>query len=202
MLSRNGANSISTGSGLTNGAQHTIRGVGIISGIFSNEGAFAADVAGKSLSLYGSYNPLSFNKGVLQARNGGDLILGSNIDNSGGIISALMGSQVILVGGRNENSISNGMLVAEDGGRIVLRDLVKGSAILTSRGSGVLELAGGTLAGHDLKLQSRLTVTSGSLQDVTLSPGIDVHVENGGRVNLTGNVVNNGRIFLENLSCY
>jgi hypothetical protein len=76
----NSARIETTGETMANGPQHTIRGEGLISCAFINQGVIAADAPGRTLLLTGS--PKS-NEGLVTARSGGILELTMRLNQSG-----------------------------------------------------------------------------------------------------------------------
>lgn len=92
-----------------NDKEHTIRGTGIIRDSIQNRGTIVADSPNNELDL------LIFrggtNTGLLQARDGGRMVIqGGTLDNSGGVIEVLAGSSITSVGNALTNNSAGTLL--------------------------------------------------------------------------------------------
>ncbi len=154
--------------------------------VLTNQGRISADISGGTLSITPPGNGGSLvNTGVMDARAGGSLVLGANVNNGGGQINALAGSNVVF----NGVTITGGTLGSTGTG--TLRAASSGSNVLDGVAiTGVLDLASLASARQRLvnttNLSGSVNVSNGGILslDSTLSAGNAVVVNGTGVINL------------------
>jgi len=170
---------------------NTIRGAGTIgyaggndtSLELVNEAAGVIDARGSNpliLSLAGG----SQNQGIMQASSGGTLEIESSVDNTSGTIQALSGSTVeVVVGG----SVTNGLVRAQAGGTVALDGGEVIGGTVSAASGGVIETGSG---------QAGYSDDTGYLDNVTITKGTNVIVQDGGTIWLGDTIANSGTIAL------
>ncbi|MFH1143695.1 MAG: FlgD immunoglobulin-like domain containing protein [Candidatus Eisenbacteria bacterium] len=131
----NGARIETTGETMVNGPQHTIRGEGLISCAFTNQGVIAADASDRTLLLNGS--PKS-NEGLVTARSGGILELAMQLDQSGA--GAVFG----------------------DGGIVRLSNGTVAYGVLNTANEGIIQCAPGTSGMIEVHNQGAVEILPGA----------------------------------------
>lgn len=169
--------SLGTDPGLINGADHTLRGTGLIRQIrrVSNWGLIDADVAGSALKISSTGSGTLANTGVMRSRNGATLdITGADssnpvsFDNAGGVLQAQDGSLVQV----SYATLTGGTLTTSGSGVIRLPTSVTEIGGLENLGTldirGSTTLLGGTLTNNG----SMLLGSGSSGASLSIKPGV------------------------------
>jgi hypothetical protein len=150
-LSIEGTGSTTLGSGIVIHGQGNVGQAAFSAGnnTLVNNGRITADVAGGTLAINTPANGgILENAGLVDARNGGTMMLSANVDNTGGTINAQTGSTVVqngvsITAGTISTAGTGSFLVTNNGNNFMTGVTIAGNVDMASAGNARERLYGG-----------------------------------------------------------